>query len=78
MQLSIEQIGYSEEQLAKLELYRQAMQLPSIEAAIEQLNRRQLDAMVAAMTGRRPGPQLAINNTTAHAGSKADDSNNPT
>lgn len=78
MQLSIEKIGYSKDQLAKLELYRQAMQLPSIEAAIEQLNRRQLDAMVAAMTGKRPGPQLAINNTTAKAGSADDNSNNPT
>lgn len=78
MQLSIEQIGYSKDQLAKLELYRQAMQLPSIEAAIEQLNRRQLDDMVAAMTGKRPGPQLAINNTTAKAGSADDNSNNPT
>lgn len=78
MQLSIEQIGYSKDQLAKLELYRQAMQLPSIEAAIEQLNRRQLDAMVAAMTGKRPGPQLAINNTTAKAGSADDNSNNQT
>jgi uncharacterized ParB-like nuclease family protein len=78
MQLSIEQIGYSKDQLAKLELYRQAMRLPSIEAAIEQLNRRQLDAMVAAMTGKRPGPQLAINNTTAKAGSADDNSNNPT
>ncbi|MFG5777700.1 hypothetical protein ACFIQF_11560 [Comamonas sp. J-3] len=63
MQLSIEQIGYSETQLQKLELYRQAMQLPSVEAAIEQLNRRQLDAMVASMTGRTPGPKLVINNT---------------
>ena len=78
MQLPIEQIGYSPEQLAKLERYRHAMQLPSIEAAIEQLNRRQLDAMVAAMTGKRPGPQLAINNTTAKAGSADDNSNNPT
>ena len=78
MQLPIEQIGYSKDQLAKLELYRQAMQLPSIEAAIEQLNRRQLDTMVAAMTGKRPGPQLAINNTTAKAGSADDNSNNPT
>ena len=63
MQLSIEKIGYSDAQLDKLELYRQAMQLPSIEDAIEQLNRRQLDAMVASMTGRKPGPQLAISNT---------------
>ncbi|QMV75006.1 hypothetical protein HS961_20375 [Comamonas piscis] len=78
MQLSIEQIGYSKDQLAKLELYRQAMQLPSIEAAIEQLNRRQLDSMVAAMTGKRPGPQLATNNTTALAGSADDNSNKPT
>ena len=78
MQLPIEQIGYSEDQLAKLELYRQAMQLPSIEAAIEQLNRRQLDSMVAAMTGQRPGPQLAINNTTAQAGSADDNPNKPT
>lgn len=78
MQLSIDEIGYSKDQLAKLELYRQAMQLPSIEAAIEQLNRRQLDSMVAAMTGKRPGPQLAINNTTAQAGSADDNSNKPT
>ena len=63
MQLSIEQIGYSATQLQKLELYRQAMQLPTVEAAIEQLNRRQLDAMVASMTGRAPGPKLVINNT---------------
>ncbi|QMV73611.1 hypothetical protein HS961_12665 [Comamonas piscis] len=78
MQLSIDEIGYSKDQLEKLELYRQAMQLPSIEAAIEQLNRRQLDSMVAAMTGKRPGPQLAINNTTALAGSADDNSNKPT
>ena len=76
MQLSIEQIGYSDAQLDKLELYRQLYGLPNIEAAIEQANRRQIEHHLYAMTGIKAGPKLVINNTAPSARSVADDDNN--
>lgn len=48
---------------SRLELLRQHYQLPSTTAVIELLISRQLERVVHGMTGKRPGPRLAIDNT---------------
>lgn len=47
----------------KLELLQQAYRLPSTTAVLELLISTQIDRSVYQMTGIKPGPKLAIDNT---------------
>lgn len=47
----------------KLELLQQAYRLPSTTAVLELLISTQIDRSVYEMTGIKPGPKLAIDNT---------------
>ncbi|GKS93213.1 hypothetical protein [Acidovorax sp. SUPP2825] len=47
----------------RLELLRQHYGLPTTTAVIELLISRQIERSVYEMTGKRPGPKLAIDNT---------------
>ena len=51
-----------------LELLRRAYRLPSTTAVLELLISSQIDQSVFAMTGIRPGPKLAIDNTRPDTG----------
>lgn len=47
----------------KLELLQQAYRLPSTTAVLELLISTQIDRSVYEMTGIKPGPKLAVDNT---------------
>lgn len=47
----------------KLGLLQQAYRLPSVAAVLELLISTQIDRSVYEMTGIKPGPRLAIDNT---------------
>ena len=47
----------------KLELLQQAYRLPSTTAVLELLISTQIDRSVYQMTGIKPGPKLAVDNT---------------
>lgn len=57
------QVDISADLQHKLELLQQAYRLPSTTAVLELLISMQLDRSVFQMTGIRPGPKLAIDNT---------------
>lgn len=65
MQTVEHQVEISAEMERVLELLRQSMRLPSTTAVLERLISAQLDSSVYEMTGIKPGPRLAIDNTTA-------------
>ena len=48
----------------KLERLQQAYRLPSVGAVLELLISAQIDRSVYGMTGIKPGPKLAIDNTS--------------
>lgn len=52
----------------KLERLQRAYRLPSATAVLELLISSQIDQSVFAMTGIRPGPKLAIDNTMRPVG----------
>lgn len=54
----------------RLELLRNAYRLPSCTAVLELLIGMQIDRSVLEMTGLKPGPKLAISNTTPKEGMK--------
>ncbi len=51
----------------KLERLRMAFRLPTCTAMLELLISMQIDSSVYQMTGIKPGPKLAIDNTTTPA-----------
>lgn len=63
MQTKETTVEVSAELQHKLERLRQAYRLPSTTAVLELLISSQIDQSVFAMTGIRPGPKLAIDNT---------------
>ena len=63
MQTVEHQVEVSAEMEHQLEQIRQAYALPSTSAALELLISTQLDRSVFEMTGIKPGPKLAIDNT---------------
>ena len=63
MQTTETQVEVSAEMEHHLELLRQAYRLPSTTAVLELLISTQIDRSVYEMTGIKPGPKLAIDNT---------------
>ena len=63
MQTVENQVEVSAEIEHRLERLRQAYGLPDTTAALELLISKQLDRSVYQMTGIKPGPRLAIDNT---------------
>lgn len=63
MQVFDTEVEVSAELQHKLELLQRRMGLPSAAAVLEQLISTQIDRSVYQMTGIRPGPRLAIDNT---------------
>lgn len=63
MQTTETQVQASAELERHLELLRQHYQLHTTTAVIELLISRQIERSVYEMTGKRPGPRLAIDNT---------------
>jgi len=63
MQTTDTQVEVSAEMEHHLELLRQAYGLPSTTAVLELLIRTQIDRSVYEMTGIKPGPKLAVDNT---------------
>lgn len=57
------QVEISAELQHKLELLQQAYRLPTPAAVLELLISTQIDRSVYEMTGIKPGPKLAIDNT---------------
>ena len=66
MQTTETQVQASAELERRLELLRQHYQLPTTTAVIELLISRQIERSVYEMTGKRPGPRLAIDNTNTN------------
>ncbi|RYF02258.1 MAG: hypothetical protein EOO32_00750 [Comamonadaceae bacterium] len=58
-----EQVEVSAQLEHRLELLRTHHGLPTTTAVLEMLLSRQMDRSVYEMTGKRPGPRLAIDNT---------------
>lgn len=63
MQTTEHEVEVSAELQRMLELLRAAYGLPSEAITLELLIGRQLDNLVFDMTGMKPGPRLAIDNT---------------
>ncbi|WP_156382522.1 hypothetical protein [Acidovorax sp. Leaf160] len=63
MQTTETQVEVSAEMERRLELLRKHYGLPNTTAVIELLISRQIERSVYEMTGQRPGPRLAIDNT---------------
>lgn len=57
------QVEISADLQHKLELLQQAYRLPNTTAVLELLISTQIDRSVFQMTGIKPGPRLAIDNT---------------
>lgn len=67
MQTTDTEVEVSADMEARLELLRQAYRLPSTTAVLELLISTQIDRSVYEMTGIKPGPKLAIDNTKGKA-----------
>jgi hypothetical protein len=63
MQTTETQVEVSAELQHQLELLRRAYRLPSAAAVLELLISTQIDRSVYEMTGIKPGPKLAADNT---------------
>ena len=63
MQTTETQVEVSAEIEHHLELLRQAYRLPTTTAVLELLISTQIDRSVYEMTGIKPGPKLAVDNT---------------
>lgn len=68
------QVDVSAQLEHRLELLRRHHGLATTTAALEMLLSRQVDRSVYAMTGKRPGPKLAVDNTS-HSTTQHNDDN---
>lgn len=67
MQTVAHEVEISTELEHALEVLRQVLCLPNTTAVLERLISAQIDRSVYEMTGIRPGPRLAIDNTQGKA-----------
>ncbi|MBF5006968.1 hypothetical protein [Diaphorobacter caeni] len=63
MQTTEHEVEISAELQHRLELLRNALGMPDVATVMERLIGRQLDNLVFDMTGMKPGPRLAVDNT---------------